>query len=224
MRIFFFILVIIHGLIHLMGFGKAFHLTEMTQLTVDISKPLGILWLITAILFVISCVLFITRNEYWWVLAAPAIVISQTLIILSWSDAKFGTIANFIMLFPIIIALMNSLPSSFRSTYKTEARERIKSSYDLTPVSENDIAHLPPPVQKYLRYAGVIGKPKVVNFRAEYKGKIKTKPDGSWLEFYSQQHNFFDDNARLFYLESQMYGIPFDGLSFIYREKCNYAD
>jgi hypothetical protein len=193
-----------------MGFGKAFNFTGMS-LTADISKPLGILWLIAAVLFVISSFLFIIRSDYWWALSAPAVIISQILIILSWKDAKFGTIANLIMIFPLIIAFMNSLPSSFKNSYIADAKERIKSSYNLPLVTENDIQSLPFPVQKYLRYTQAIGKPRVINFRAEYKGKIKPRPDGDWLEFHSQQYNFFDDFARLFYIQSKMYGIPFDG-------------
>jgi ssRNA-specific RNase YbeY (16S rRNA maturation enzyme) len=44
-------IIIIHGLIHLMGFAKSFGLLRITELSQDISKPLGLLWLLSAILF-----------------------------------------------------------------------------------------------------------------------------------------------------------------------------
>ena len=45
MKHLFCILILLHGLIHLMGFLKAFQITEMNQLQTPISKPMGILWL-----------------------------------------------------------------------------------------------------------------------------------------------------------------------------------
>jgi len=41
-------IITIHGLIHLMGFVKAFQLAEINQLTKAIPKPIGLLWLISA--------------------------------------------------------------------------------------------------------------------------------------------------------------------------------
>ena len=38
------------------------------------------------------------------------------------------------------------------------------------------------------------------------------KPDGRWMEIHAEQHEFFDDPARLFYIRSTLYGIPFEGL------------
>lgn len=32
------------------------------------------------------------------------------------------------------------------------------------------------------------------------------------MKIHSQQYNFFDDPARLFYIRAKMFGIPFDGL------------
>jgi hypothetical protein len=37
------VLLVIHGLLHLMGFLKAFGLAELPQLTGPISQPLGLL-------------------------------------------------------------------------------------------------------------------------------------------------------------------------------------
>ena len=39
------LLLVVHGLIHFMGFLKAFGLAEMPQLAGPISRPLGALWL-----------------------------------------------------------------------------------------------------------------------------------------------------------------------------------
>jgi hypothetical protein len=67
------------------------------------------------------------------------------------------------------------------------------------------------PVQNYLRFTGSVGKPKVVNVRVTWRGTMRTKLDGDWLPIRAWQVNFFDDPARFFYIESSMYGLPFDG-------------
>jgi hypothetical protein len=195
-----------------MGFVKAFKLSPMEQLTQPISKPIGLFWLLTALLFLAAFVLFLLRHESWWIIAALAIIISQTLIIISWRDAKFGTIANLIILLPVLVAFMNALPSSFQNVYKTEVQKRLKAITDIPVVSEEDINHLPDPVKKYLHYVGAIGKPRVHNCRVVFKGSMKRTKDSKWMDISSRQYNFFADPARFFYIESALYGIPFDGL------------
>lgn len=211
-KIIFAFIVVIHGLIHLMGFMKAFNFAKMSQLTQPISKVSGIFWLITSVLFLTTLVLFLFKNDYWWILGTVAIVLSQILIIQNWHDAKFGTLANLIILIPVIISFMNALPSSFQNIYKTEVQKRLIPISDVSVVSEKDIEHLPESVQKYLRYVGAVGKPKVHNFRAVASGDMKRSTKDNWMDIYSQQYNFFDNPARFFYIKSALFGIPFDGL------------
>ena len=105
MKLVFAIIILIHGIIHLMGFVKAFQLADINPVTQSISKPLGMLWLFTALFFVIAAVLFYLKIEWWFVLAFIAIFISQTLIIIYWKESKFGTLANIIILIPAILGL-----------------------------------------------------------------------------------------------------------------------
>ena len=65
LKILFVVLLCIHGLIHLPGFAKAFHLGNIQQLTHSISKPLGLLWTLVAILFLVSGILYVMDNESW---------------------------------------------------------------------------------------------------------------------------------------------------------------
>jgi hypothetical protein len=95
-------IILIHGLIHFMGFAKAFGYGNITQITKNISKPLGALWMITAFLFVGTDILLFLKNDSWLWVALIAAVLSQVLIITVWNDAKFGSIANFIILVVIV--------------------------------------------------------------------------------------------------------------------------
>ena len=59
------LLIFIHGLIHFMGFAKAFDYGNMKQLTIPISKPVGVAWMITAFLFIATVVFYFMKKEYW---------------------------------------------------------------------------------------------------------------------------------------------------------------
>jgi hypothetical protein len=50
-----------------------------------------------------AIITFLLKKEWWWIIAVPAMVLSQILIILYRKDAKFGTIANVIMLAAMIV-------------------------------------------------------------------------------------------------------------------------
>ena len=105
-------IIIIHGLIHILGFVKAFNLAEVNQLTRNISKPVGLFWLFAAILFILTAVFYFFGKDWWWIIGSSAVIISQVLIIRSWSDAKYGTIINLILIALIIIAYINFRPTS----------------------------------------------------------------------------------------------------------------
>jgi hypothetical protein len=212
MRILLFVLIVVHGLIHLLGFVKAFKLAPVSQLTQDISRAAGLLWLLGAALFVIAGVLFLLKTESWWILAALAVVVSQALIIASWSDAKFGTLANVIVVLALVPALAETRPGSFSHQYEKAVREGLGRSAEMPLVTEGDLAHLPAPVQKYLRYAGAVGKPQVRNVRAAFTGKFRANQDSGWMDMTAEQTNFFDDPTRVFYIKASRFGLPFDGL------------
>lgn len=171
-KIIFSIVILLHGLIHILGFVKAFNLARVDQLTQEISKPVGLLWLLSSVLFLLVLVFYLNQHEMWWKIGAIAVTLSQILIILSWSDAKFGTIVNIIIIVPIIISLAGHLPGSYQNQFKTEVDKRLNQDTDEVLLTEEAIAHLPQPVQKYLGYTGAIGKEKVYNFRAVFHGQF----------------------------------------------------
>lgn len=102
------ILVILHGFIHLLGFLKGFGIKEVKELTQPISKPMALLWLFAAVLFIAYGTLIIFDYKSNWIIGLVAVFISQSLIILFWQEAKAGTIANLIILIVIILPLMSS--------------------------------------------------------------------------------------------------------------------
>lgn len=101
-RITLLVILFIHGLIHLMGFTKAFQLAEIDQLTLPISKSAGVFWLIGCLLMLTSGAALLFKLNWWWAVALLGVIISQALIMISWQDAKFGTVANIIILLGIL--------------------------------------------------------------------------------------------------------------------------
>ncbi len=201
--------MLIHGLIHFMGFAKAYNYGNITQLTKYISKPVGVLWLITAILFIVAVLLFLLKKESWPYIAIIAVIISQILIINVWKDAKFGTILNIIILF---VAIASYATYHFEMEYEADIKRHLaKTNFTNNDLlSEADIATLPNPVQKYIRYTGAVNKPKVKNMKIEFDGEMRDKGK-DFFKFKSAQYNFFDDPTRLFFMKAKIYGLPVPG-------------
>lgn len=203
----------LHGLIHLMGFAKAFNLAPMSQLTQPITRFGGGLWLLATALFLFALGFYISGKDSWWIVATAAMVLSQILIIRQWSDARFGTAGNIIILVPVIFAFLNALPGSYYNWYESYVKQRLAVPAKARILSDSSLQNLPATVAKYLRYSGVVGKPVINNFRAVFSGRMKTSLESSWMDIASRQYNFYDDDrARVFYVSSTLYGMPFEGL------------
>jgi hypothetical protein len=80
-----------------------------------------------------------------------------------------------------------------------------------TLVTEADLEHLPAAVQRYLRFVGVIGQPRVHNFRVRLHGRIRSDREGRWMGLSAEQYNVVHPAARMFYLTASMFGVPAQG-------------
>ena len=79
-------------------------------------------------------------------------------------------------------------------------------------ITETDLGALPPLVQRYLRFAGVVGTPRVQGFRARLTGRIRRSATAPWMPFRAEQHNFYDPPRRYFWMEATRGGLPVVGL------------
>ena len=119
-----------HGLIHLLGFAKAFGLADLPQLAQPISRTWGALWLAAGMLVLAAAALLPLAPRWWWAVGAVAVVASQAVIFSSWGDAKFGTVANVVLLLgglglqPAVLAAKNRwvYPRTGRVTYPDHAK------------------------------------------------------------------------------------------------------
>ena len=210
LKFIFIFITLIHGLIHFMGFAKAFDYGNITQLTKEISKPMGVLWLSTGMFFMICIALYLLKKDSWVYFAIIAVILSQILIINSWQDAKFGTITNVIIL---VVTIIGFFQIKFKNEYRNEVKIGLEQSKNLQKIvlTESEIAYLPEPIKKYIRYTGFIGKPIVNNFRINFSGKIRDHAKPVWMKLTSEQYNFIKTPTRLFYLDATMKGLPVSG-------------
>jgi hypothetical protein len=92
------ILITLHGLVHLLGFAKALNPARVTQINQTITPAEGLLWLIATVLFVAAAACLGLGADWWWAPCIVAVLLSQYLVILCWSSAKFGTVVNVLLL------------------------------------------------------------------------------------------------------------------------------
>jgi hypothetical protein len=210
MRWLFFVLVLIHGLLHFMGFAKGLGFAEITQLTQPIARSMGFLWLAAGLLLLLTALLFIQSSGYWWLVGLVGVIISQVVIISSWHDAKFGTLANIIILAIVIYGFFSQGPVSFQAQYRREVNARVNPASSLRPVTEEDIKHLPAPVQRYLRLTGTIGQSRIRHFSVAWEGRIRAAAEDPWMHFRAEQHNFLAPPARFFIMAAVKGGLPVD--------------
>lgn len=186
-RSIFFFVVLMHGLIHLLGFVKAFEWAPVQQLTKAIAKPFGLIWLCVALLFILTASLYFAGKGYWWITGIPALILSQLLIAFYWQDAKLGTLVNLIILFV-------SLPAFGKWQFERQVNresvlmlETLKVDEVPKVITPKDITHLPAIVQQWLKRAGVIGQEVTQEVWLQQMGRMKTQADGAWMPFEATQ-------------------------------------
>ncbi|MBK7829326.1 DUF6544 family protein [Nannocystis sp.] len=187
-------LLVVHGAIHLLGFLKAWGLAALPQMRGRTIVPLGatathvvgLLWLLAAVILLATAALRIANIEGWWIAGAVGLVVSQALVILAWPDAKAGTVANMILLVPVLVAgataRFDHQVADERSTLLADA-----VTMPASPVRAEELADLPAPVRRWLTRAGVVGRPRTSRVHLTQRGEMRTTPDGPWLPTTAEQ-------------------------------------
>jgi len=204
MKILFMIILLIHGLIHLLGFMKAFFLAELNEITNPVSKPMGLLWLVATLILVLSGVMIFLKNPLWWLLAIIGVLISQVLILIFWKDSLYGTLPNILILIVSLIAF---------AQYDFEKKINLEVAYVLENVVEKktaeitneDISSLPKSVQTWLRASGMIGKTPIQSVFMNQNYQIKLKPDQKdWYSTTAKQYSTVSPPSFVWSAEIEM--------------------
>ncbi|MBL8685439.1 MAG: hypothetical protein JNK05_40055 [Myxococcales bacterium] len=215
MRIVLSIVLLLHGLLCVLGFAKAFSLAALPALALPISKPMGVVWLASAALLIASAAGLAWQTSWCWVVALLGAILAQVAIVASWQDARFGTLGNLLALFVALYAAFAWGPFGFRAEYHRRARAALERASRAGPprvVTEADLASLPDRVQRYLRFVGVVGRPLPRAFRVHFSGRIRSAANAPWMPFEGEQTSVVSPGARLFILRAARSGVPFDAL------------
>jgi hypothetical protein len=97
----------------------------------------------------------------------------------------------------VVLVIIIVLAVSFTISYiafdrkvADEVEKLFKKSKEISPevVSLADIEGLPQPVQRYLRYAQIIGTEKIRTLRLKQKGFFRQKEDQGWMPLNAEQY------------------------------------
>lgn len=180
LRAIFALIIVAHGTIHLMGFLKAFQLAQFDQLSLPISRFSGVFWGMACLLFLASAAAFLFRSNGWWIIAAVGLVVSQILIISVWQDAKFGTIANVIVLGGVLLGYGHWQFTRMVNRELQQFWEGVSSKREEV-ITQRDLEDLPPKVKQWITNSGLIGKKGIKAAHFKQTGQMRISPEGSWM-------------------------------------------
>lgn len=117
----------------------------------------------------------------------------------------------------MMLATIISCTSSKKMFQLKKSEEFASQSVEAENILSNEeTAHLPVCVQKYLKYTGAIGKPRPQNMYIEFDAGMYRKPGDKPMRSHSAQYNFYGEYSRLFLMKASKMGIPFHALH-VYR-------
>ena len=204
MRLLLTIIIILHGLVHLLGFVKAYGLMEIRELTQPVSKPVGIIWLMGCLLFILTGIQYLLKNEYWWATAFIALLVSQSLILFFWQDAKFGTIPNIIIL---IVSVIGFGHFDFNRRVHNEINHLLsyQTEQEKSIITPQMMEHLPEPIAKWLNNAGIMGKEAIHTVYLKQHAWMKMKPkQEQWSKATAEQYFTIKEPSFIWTVDMQI--------------------
>jgi hypothetical protein len=209
--------MVIHGLVHTLGFMAAFRWAELPlKIGTDALSPysiklVGLLWLAAAAGLLTSAAALALHWPGWWIVGLVALALSQGLIVCAWSDAKAGTWLNALLLVPL-------LAGAAHAAFGRDSRRAIEgllhnpSRATASPIQAAELTGLPRPVAHWLVSAGVVGRTRPRSVWLRQAGELRTAPDGDWMPAAAEQRFRIDRPGFVWSVHVRMKGVlPIDG-------------
>ena len=133
----------------------------------------------------------------------------------AWSDAKFGTIANLIILLALILSYSSF---NFKSKIVKEREKLFESSQSVSEkvITKETISELPSIIQKWLINNGTISKKPIYNVYLTQELQLKLKPEQTtWNYGMAEQYFTIQPPAFNWNINTEMNSI----LSIVGRDK-----
>jgi hypothetical protein len=207
-----------HGVAHLVGFRAAFWpvsgLPARSSLLGGLlgvgyfgTRALGVLWLLLGIGFVLSAALLLLRNPSWSAVTLGVTCTSAMMCLLFWPEARIGLFID-VALFVVVLALSRASGVHLAAVFERELEHAALPAFPSpTPVvDEKMLEKLPPSVRRYLRFMGVVGRPRDWSLRARFAARFRVDR-GPWLECEALQYDTRLQLSRVFYMQLSLKGL-----------------
>lgn len=206
MRLLAALFLLFHGIAHLVGFRAAFWATApqaagLVGLGPAGTRAFGIVWLLLAVAFMAAAALLLVKAPAWSSVTLTVTVVSAIMCVLYLPEARIGLVLNVLLLLAVLWASRASsehLSSVFAR--ELEGAQLPRSAGPTVVVDEAAIATLPEPVRRYLRFMGVVGRPRDWSLRARFVARFRRGP-GEWLSCEALQYDTRLQLSRLFYMQ-----------------------
>ncbi|HVY28922.1 MAG TPA: DUF6544 family protein [Polyangiaceae bacterium] len=206
MRILAALFLLFHGIAHLFGFRAAFWASApqaagLLGLGQSGTRALGIAWLLLAVGFMATAALLLVRSPAWSSVTLTLTVLSAILCVLYLPEARIGLILDIVLL----VAVLWASRASSEHLWAAFARELRganlpKAAAAAAVIDERAIASLPEPVQRYLRFMGVLGRPRDWSLRARFVARFR-RGSGDWLACEALQYDTRLQLSRVFCMQ-----------------------
>lgn len=212
MRTVLLVLLALHALIHLLGFAKAFGLMALPEFTLPVSRTMGIAWLGAALLLLAWLVALGTGYRWAWLIGIFALCYSQVLILQYWEAARWGSLANLLVL---ILVLAGYGEWVFRHRADRETAQLL-AAQEINAAPLHSPESLPPPVQRWLTQSGALARGPLRGGRVSQRARMKMKPDQTtWARARATQVSILSPPALIWQVRLEM--LPF--LAILGRDK-----
>lgn len=188
MRMLFFLLLLLHAFVHMLGFLRAFGFLEIRGLRMSISKPWGAVWLAASLCFLLTAVLFLLGESYWWVFGGMAVLCFQVLIFAFWRDARWGSIPN--LLIALVCLAGGGIFFFGRHTAElSDSLVRAPGAVAMPKIVEQDLQRLPPIVSLWVDRSGVVGHVPAQRIWVQQRLQLRLEPaQSTWYPARAEQY------------------------------------
>lgn len=208
----------LHGIAHLVGFRAAFWpapgLPVRSSLFSGVlgvgyfgTRALGVIWLLLALGYLLSTFLFLRRSPSWSAATLGVTCTSIIMCVLFWPEARIG-LAIDVVLFIVVLALSRSDSPHLATAFARELGHAALPAHagSTAVVTEAELESLPAPVRRYMRFMGVVGRPRDWSLRARFTARFRLDR-GPWLKCEALQYDTRLQLSRVFYMQLSLKGL-----------------
>jgi len=204
------LILTLHGIAHWVGFRAAFWSTFLPlRRLVTLPRRLeGVVWLLLGVGFLTVAALVVLEHDTYRGLLLGCLLASMVMCTVAWPDARIGLLIDAGLLLLTLLTWPTPSGSSLTTRFERELALRGIRALPLgsEPVDPRLVAALPAPVQRYLGFMRVVGRPRDVSVRASFSGRFRLA-QSNWQPCEVRQYDARSPVGRVFMMQ-----LPVEGL------------